>query len=388
MFYLLTYIFHILVTQYLGNALIEVIASFEGQFFTVPSLTAACKEKLGIKGDRRALQGADGDNEGQETPDLPSWQFRGPDGTLKDIDGNSGSDSNSDGTGSSGGTQAPTPTPRKPIYETVDEIDVIVKETDGKVDGIIQNVLTPMKATVDEMSDTIGSKIADSVAPIETSVSNTESAVNLINKNVDDMSSTVGGMSASIVSEIDGKVDGVVLNVLTPMKTTVDEMSDTIGTKINATVAPIESAVNFMQGEVNYIKEQVKDIKEINALMHEILNRTLAPTLSPSQSPSRSVSCKVVPFVFHTQYIPHLTTCFLFFYILLISQPTSSPSLSPSQNPSKRPSRSPTVSPSTTPSQTSALPSTIPSESPSLDPTTTPSMLPSVSSSYSFLFSI
>ena len=98
---------------------------------------------------------------------------------------------------------APAPTPRKAIYEIVDEIDVIVKEIDGKVDGIIQDVLTPMK-------------------------------------------------------------------------TTVDGMSDTIGTKINATVAPIESAVNFMQGEVNDIKEQVH-------LMHEILNRTLAPTLSPSQ---------------------------------------------------------------------------------------------------------
>ena len=115
---------------------------------------------------------------------------------------------------------APAPTPRKAIYEIVDEIDVIVKETDGKVDGI-QDVLTPMKTTVDG---------------------------------------------------------------------------------INATVAPIESAVNFMQGEVNNIKEQVQEIHEINALMHEILNRTLAPTLSPSQSPSRSVSCNVVPFVFHTQY--------------------------------------------------------------------------------------
>jgi len=134
------------------------------------------------------------------------------------------------------------PTPRKAIYEIVDEIDVIVKDTDGKVDGI-QDVLTPIKTTVDGISDTIGSKIDTSVAPIETSVSNTESAVNVIRQNVipmkttvDDMSSTVGGMSASIVSEIDGKVDGVVLNVLSPMKTEVDGMSDNIGIKIDASV--------------------------------------------------------------------------------------------------------------------------------------------------------
>ena len=200
----------------------------------------------------------------------------------------------------SGDNAAPAPTPRKAIYETVDEIDVIVKEIDGKVDGIIQDVLTPMKTTVDGISETIGTKIDASVAPIETSVSNTE------------------------------------------------------------------SAVNFMRGEVNDIKDQVQEIHEINALMHEILNRTLAPTLSPSQSPFRSVSCNVVPFVFHTQYIPHFTTCFLFLYILLISQPTSSPSLSPSQNPSKRPSRSPTVSPSQSPApSTSVRPSNIPSAVPS-----------------------
>ena len=135
---------------------------------------------------------------------------------------------------------------------------------------------------------------------------------------------------------------------------------------INATVAPLESAVNFMRGEVNDIKEQVQEIHEINALMHEILNRTLAPTLSPSQSPSRSVSCNVVQFVFHTQYIPHFTTCFLFLYILLISQPTSSPSLSPSQNPSKRPSRSPSNIPSAVPSE-SGKPSQ--SQYPSNEPT-------------------
>ena len=194
---LLTYIFHILVTQYLGNALIKVIALVNGQSVEVSPLTPACKESLGIDGERRALQEANGDDRGlEETPTLPKFQVFSPDGTqIIDIDGNSGSDSNSDGTGSSGGTQAPTPTPRKPIYETVDEIDIIVKDTEGKVDGIIQNVLTPMKTTVDG---------------------------------------------------------------------------------INATVAPIESAVNFMQGEVNDIKEQVH-------LMHEILNRTLAPTLSPSQ---------------------------------------------------------------------------------------------------------
>ena len=191
-------------TQYLGNALIKVIALVNGQSVEVSPLTPACKESLGIDGERRALQEANGDDRGlEETPTLPKFQVFSPDGTqIIDIDGNSGSDSNSDGTGSSGGTQAPTPTPRKPIYETVDEIDIIVKDTDGKVDGI--------------------------------------------------------------------------QDVLTPMKTTVDGMSDTIGTKINATVAPIESAVNFMQGEVNDIKEQVH-------LMHEILNRTLAPTLSPSQ---------------------------------------------------------------------------------------------------------
>ena len=227
-------------TQYLGNALIKVIALVNGQSVEVSPLTPACKESLGIDGERRALQEANGDDRGlEETPTLPKFQIFSPDGTqIIDIDGNSGSDSNSDGTGSSGGTQAPTPTPRKPIYETVDEIDIIVKDTDGKVDGI-QDVLTPMKTTVDGMSDTIGTKINATVAPIETSVSNTE------------------------------------------------------------------SAVNFMRGEVNDIKEQVQEIHEINALMHEILNRTLAPTLSPSQSPSRSVSCNVVPFVFHTQYIPH-----------------------------------------------------------------------------------
>jgi len=294
------------VTQYLGNALIEVIALVNGQSFEVSSLTAECMESLGIDGNRRALQEANGDDGGpEETPALPVFQVFSPDGTqIIDIDGNSGSDSNSDGTDSSGGTQAPTPTPRKPIYETVDEIDVIVKDTDSKVDGI-QNVLTPMKTTIDGMSNTIGIKIDASVAPIETSVSNTESAVNVIHQNVLPMKTTIDGMSNTI---------GGIQDVLTPMKTTVDG----IGSKIDTSVAPIESAVSFMQGEVNNIKEQVQEIHEINALMHEILNRTLAPTLSPSQSPSRSVSCKVVPFVFHTQYIPHLTTCYLFLYIHML----------------------------------------------------------------------
>ena len=198
-------------TQYLGNALIEVIALVNGQSFQVPPLTSACKESLGIDGERRALQEANG-------PSLPIFQVFANDGTqIIDIDGNSDndSDSNSDETGSSGGTHAPTPTPRKPMYETVDEIDVVVKDTEGKIDGI-QDVLTPM------------------------------------------------------------------------------------------------------QEEVNNIKEQVQEIHEINALMHEILNRTLAPTLSPSQSPCRSVRCKVVPFVFHTQYIPHLTTCYLFLCIHIL----------------------------------------------------------------------
>jgi len=337
------------VTQYLGNALIEVIALVNGQSFEVSSLTAECMESLGIDGNRRALQEANGDDGGpEETPALPVFQVFSPDGTqIIDIDGNSGSDSNSDGTDSSGGTQAPTPTPRKPIYETVDEIDVIVKDTDSKVDGI-QDVLTPMKTTVDGMSNTIGIKIDASVAPIETSVSNTESAVNVIHQNVLPMKTTIDGMSNTIGIKIDASVAPIETSVsntesavnlihqnVLPMKTTIDDMSSTvggiqdvltpmkttvdgIGSKIDTSVAPIESAVSFMQGEVNNIKEQVQEIHEINALMHEILNRTLAPTLSPSQSPSRSVSCKVVPFVFHTQYIPHLTTCYLFLYIHML----------------------------------------------------------------------
>ena len=50
------------------------------------------------------------------------------------------------------------PTPRKAIYEIVDEIDVIVKDTKDKVDGVVL-----MKTTVDGMSDTIGITIDASV---------------------------------------------------------------------------------------------------------------------------------------------------------------------------------------------------------------------------------
>ena len=55
------------------------------------------------------------------------------------------------------GTQAPTPTPRKPIYET-----------DGKIDGIIQTA-------VDGMSDTIGSKIDASVIRSNTYMASSKS---------------------------------------------------------------------------------------------------------------------------------------------------------------------------------------------------------------------
>jgi len=274
----------------MGNSLIKVIGYVNGQNWELAELGEACR-KEGFNQDsvRRALE-AVGEGEGEdgptEIPAFPVFDIKLADGTeVLNIDANVDSGIPSD----SAGTDAPTPTPRKPMYEIVDEIDVIVKDTDGivtgmssTVDGVV-NILTPMSSTVEGMSASIGSKIDDTV----------DGVVNILTP----MSSTVEGMSASIGSKIDDTVNG---------------MGDTIGGKIDS--------------RVNELQEQMNVLHEINILMHDILNRTFSPTSSPSISPSISPSKK-----------PTLS-------------PSGSPSKMPTISPSTDPTSSPTSSPTTVPS--------------------------------------
>jgi len=341
--------------QYLGNSLSTVFAKVNGLDVVVAELTRECKITLGItKGGSdsgRALEG-DEDNGPAVTAEL--WELDLIIGGVPiKIDGNDATDSPTDspivGTESPTSSQFPTPSPRRPMYETLDEImletlridnqivgaaeeassrfngvDVNVQNVQAKVDGVETKVdgmgttINNIDTRVDGMGTTIGN-IDTTVGSMGTTIVNIDTTVGAMGTTIGSkIDTTVGSMGTTIGNKIDTTVNEMVDNVLIPMKSTVDNMTDTIGNntvngmvdnvlipmkstvtnmtdtisnKIETTVASVGTSANNTESIVKEIKMQVDGMKDQVNEMHQVnalIHEMLNRTLSPTVSPSKS----------------------------------------------------------------------------------------------------
>ena len=295
--------------QYLGNSLSTVFAKVNGLDVVVAELTRECKITLGItKGGSdsgRALEG-DEDNGPAVTAEL--WELDLIIGGVPiKINGNDATDSPTDspivGTESPTSSQFPTPSPRRPMYETLDEImletlridnqivgtaeeassrfnnvDVNVKNVEGKVDGvetkvngvetkvddIVEQYLPEMGTTIGNIDATVG-WMGNTIVNIDTTVgamgttigSKIDTTVGSMGTTIGSkIDTTVGSMGTTIGNKIDTTVNEMVDNVLIPMKSTVDNMTDTIGNNtvngmVDNVLIPMKSTVTNMTDTIS-----------------------------------------------------------------------------------------------------------------------------------------
>ena len=270
--------------QYLGNSLSTVFAKVNGLDVVVAELTRECKITLGItKGGSdsgRALEG-DEDNGPAVTAEL--WELDLIIGGVPiKIDGNDATDSPTDspivGTESPTSSQFPTPSPRRPMYETLDEIMLETLRIDNQIVGAaeeassrfngvdvnVQNVqakVDGVETKVDGMGTTINN-IDTRVDGMGTTIGNIDTTVGSMGTTIVNIDTTVGAMGTTIGSKIDTTVNEMVGNVLIPMKSTVTNMTDTISNKIETTVASVEGKVDGVETKVNGVETKVDVIVE------------------------------------------------------------------------------------------------------------------------------